>query len=222
MNWLKTIAAASCAAIIGSTASAATVVNGGFELGPNLDGSWDIFEGAGGDGPTAITGWSADPNIEIQTADTLSQIDPNSGDRYAELDTNTNATIYQDILLDAGTYLLSFFYSPRVNDTSADANTNDMSYSVAGLSGSILGAPTLGEFNYSEWTEVTGYFTVEDDDTTVTLSFQASGETPTSGCGNCGALLDDVSIAAVPLPAGLLLMLSAVGAFGFARRRTQA
>ena len=69
---------------------------------------------------------------------------------------------------------------------------------------------------------MTGYFTVAADGTEVELSFQASGETPTSGCGNCGALLDDVSIAAVPLPAGLLLMLSAVGAFGFARRRTQA
>ena len=216
MNWVKTIAAASCAAIIGSAASAATVVNGSFEDGPDLIGSWDIING-----PTPIDGWNADPNIEIQTQATLG-LTPQDGLRYAELDTNVNARIYQKIVLDAGTYLLSFFYSPRVNDTSDDADTNDMSYSVADLSGSVLGAPTPGEFNHGEWTEVTGYFTVAADGTEVELSFQASGETPTSGCGNCGALLDNVSIAAVPLPAGLLLMLSAVGAFGFARRRTQA
>ena len=213
INWLKTIAAASCAAIIGSAASAATVVNGSFEDGPAVS-NWQIFG--------SIPGWSADPNIEIQTADTLNSIDPQDGARYAELDTNTNSRIYQSIILDAGTYLLSFFYSPRVNDTSADADTNDMSYSVADLSGSIIGAPTPGEFEHGEWTKVTGYFTVGADGTEVELSFQASGETPTDGCGNCGALLDNVSIAAVPLPAGLLLMLSAVGAFGFARRRTQA
>lgn len=214
MYWLKKLAMASCAAMIASSANAATIVqNGSFEDGPAVS-NWQIFG--------SIPGWEADPNIEIQTAGTLGSIDPQEGDRYAELDTNQNSRIYQNLMLDAGTYLLSFFYSPRVNDTSDDANTNDMTYSVAGLSGSILGAPALGEFEHGKWTEVTGYFTVADDNTKVELSFQASGETPTDGCGNCGALLDNVSIAAVPLPAGLLLMLSAVGAFGFARRRTQA
>lgn len=211
MYWLKKLAMASCAAMIASSANAATIVqNGSFEDGPAVS-NWQIFG--------SIPGWEADPNIEIQTAGTLGSIDPQEGDRYAELDTNQNSRIFQDIVLDAGTYMLSFFYSPRVNQSPTD--TNDMSYSIAGLSGEILGAPD-GDFAHGAWTEVTEYFTIDADNTLATLSFQASGETPTNGCGNCGALLDNVSIAAVPLPAGLLLMLSAVGAFGFARRRTQA
>jgi len=226
MNWLKTIVAASSVAIIGSTASASTVINGSFEdignavLTGTGGGSWTFFNG--------VTGWTGDPNIEIQSNGTIGAVDAQEGSYYAELDTNQDARMFQDIALDAGTYLLSFFYSPRVN--ASPTTTNDMTYVVATDAGMptgvdlvnelITGAPNYA-YAYGEWTQVKSYFTLASSQT-IQLSFAATGGSHASGCGNCGALIDNVTLAAVPLPAGVLLMLSALGAFGFARRRTQA
>jgi hypothetical protein len=170
--------------------------------------------------------------MEVQSEGTLGNIDAHHGDYYVELVTNKVSGFHQDVLLDAGTYLLSFFYSPRVQQNSdSTTNANDMSYGIEGfdglgvslgdiLAGSVVGAPNEA-YERGEWTEVSAYFTVAQEQT-VRLSFDAIGDGFTPGCGNCGALIDSVSLAAVPLPAGVLLMLSALGAFGFARRRTQA
>lgn len=216
MNWLKTIAAASTVAIIGSVASASTVINGSFEdIGDGvLNGSgWQIFPD--------VPGWNGAPTIEIQSEPTLG-FKAQEGDYYAELDTNRNSRIFQNVVLDAGTYVLSFFYSPRVNQTPTD--TNDLGYSVSTgddlVSEIIAGAPN-DDYPHGIWTEVKAYFTLERSET-VELSFEALGAESGDNCGSCGALIDDISLAAVPLPAGVLLMLSALGAFGFARRRTQA
>lgn len=218
MKYFKTLALAACTALLTTSAGAATILNGSFEdIGSGtLNGNgWNHFSG--------IPGWTGDPNIEIQSAQTLGSIDAQHGNYYAELDTNQDAGIYQDVALDAGSYSLSFWYSPRVNAT--PTTTNDMTYSIMGAADTyidtlISGAPS-NMFPHGLWTNVVAEFTIDTAET-ITLAFAATGGSQFAGCGNCGALIDNVSIAAVPLPAGLLLMLTAIGAFGFARRRTAA
>lgn len=218
MKWARKTAAVAILATFASGAGAATVFNGDFEnIGQGvLNGSgWNIFD--------EVPGWTGMPNIEIQSAGTLASIDAQSGNNYVELDTNQDAGIFQNVALRAGSYQLSFWYSPRVD---ADmTTTNNMTYGVSGgdttyIETLITGAPNP-LFPHGEWTNVTAHFSIDASET-VTLSFDASGGSRFNGCGNCGALIDNVSIAAVPLPAGALLMLTVIGAFGFARRTTTA
>lgn len=214
MKLVKMIGAAAVCTVMASSVGAATVVNGSFEdigNGSFNGGGWNLFGG--------IPGWTGDPLVEIQSDKTLNSIDAQDGDNYAELDTNTDGSIFQDIFLTAGAYQLSFWYSPRVNDL--NTSTNDMNYSVTAggslLSGDILGAPNP-DFAFGEWTEVVSGF-VLGADATITLTFGAQGGSHYPGCGNCGALLDNVSISAVPLPAGGALLVAGLGAFGLMRRR---
>lgn len=221
VNFFKKCILTACAVVFASTAGAATiensnlVVNGSFEdIG---DGS---FNGRGWNHFSDVPGWTGDPNVEIQSNSTLGSIDAEDGVRYAELDTNQDAAIFQNIALEAGTYDLSFWYSPRVDATMT--STNDMTFSVASLATSyidtlISGAPNV-LFPHGEWTNIVSTFTLTTAEI-ITLTFAATGGSFFAGCGNCGALIDSVSIAAVPLPAGLLLMLSAFGVFAFVRRR---
>jgi len=210
--------AAIAALVVGcvSPAMSATVLNGSFEdIGSgSLNGrGWNHF--------AAIPGWTGLPNIEIQSNRTLRGIDAQEGDRYAELDTNGDFGISQDIFLTAGRYRLSFWYSPRVNDL--QTSTNDMFYSVTDqisgtlTFGAVKGAPDP-QFRHGEWTQITSNFSVAQD-TRVELLFGASGGSRYRGCGNCGALIDNVDISAVPLPAGGLLLLGGLGAFAVMRSR---
>jgi len=205
--------------VAGTSASGATVQNGGFEDlgGQTINGNWEIFPG--------IPGWTGSPNVEIQTAATLGSIDPQgTGSNYVELDTNTNSSISQDIdFTIAGNYTLSFYYSPRVN--ASPTTTNNMSFSLGNADGKIIGedidgAPNL-DFPWGEWTLVKTAFSIIDTGV-YTLKFAAFGEQRTKGCGDCGALLDNVSIApappggpsVVPLPASSLLLLGGLGVMG--------
>lgn len=211
----RVFAAAAFAAMIASGAAASTLLNGSFEDigGGTLNSSgWNHFSG--------IPGWTGVPNIEIQSAITLGSIDAQHGQYYAELDTNQDAGIFQDVALSAGRYILSFWYSPRVDAT--PTSTNDMVYSVSNgaslLSGAINGAPNAS-YPHGAWTEVTGSFEVATD-SIVRVAFAATGGSHHPGCGNCGALIDNVSISSVPLPAGGALLVAGLGAFGLMRRRS--
>lgn len=215
---------AACAVAFASTAGAATITNDNFVTNGSFEDIGDgSFNSRGWNHFSDVPGWTGDPNVEIQSGITLGSIDAQSGEYYAELDTNQDASMFQNIALDAGTYDLSFWYSPRVDAT--NTSTNDMTFSVASLATSyidtlISGAPNA-LFPHGDWTNIVATFTLTSAEI-ITLTFGATGGSLFQGCGNCGALIDNVSIAAVPLPAGLLLMLSAFGMFAFARRRATA
>jgi len=196
-------------AVNASTVGGNYVVNGDFEDTTGLS-----FNSRGWNQFASIPGWDTYRNrgIEVQSDATLGYIDAESGDYYVELDTNRNNTIFQDIYLEAGEYRLTFQYSPRTTSTI----DNDMKYFVgSALSGNIVGAPSE-DYPRGEWTEVTERFTVAVGDT-YRLRFKATGTS-----NSLGALVDTVSIAAVPLPASALMLLAGVGAIGAMKRRRKA
>lgn len=224
MSKITTLLAASCLAFAGAAANAATVTNGSFEdFSGNLnDSGWNFFSSA------QVTGWDGTPNIEIQTQPTL-DLTPQDGSAYAELDTTQNSTLSQSIDFGAaGTYELSFYYSPRVPAQNNPSNsTNDMDFSIVGdegatdgliaMNGSVTGAPN-DVYQVGQWTEVTAMFSIQTAGSYLLSFFGAGAENEQNNCGDCGALIDNVSISAVPLPASSLLLLAGLGGLGAMRR----
>lgn len=219
--------AAITAASFGASAQAASVnllTNGSFEDTPDFSGSWRVFQGSD------VDGWDvqAGAGVEIQTNSVGSVLDTLWGTNYVELDSHngnggattgpTNSAIGQDVFLKAGEYLLSFFYSPRVNSTGTD--TNGIDYSIAGLSGSVSGPNS--DYPFGVWTQLSENFTI-DTDGTYQLLFAATGTDE-----SLGGLIDNVSLTAVdqnvpvnevPLPAGMILLMTAFGGLAMARRQ---
>lgn len=198
----RTLGLVALGLLMAAPASAA-VVNGSFETlpGPLSNGNWGIF--------STINGWSelGSNGIEIQTNATLDTIDAQEGDRYVELDTTQNSAMRQILNLTAGRYLLSFWYAPRENNPVSDG----ISYAIENLTGTINTSfkPLNG------WTLVTGEFNTLGGE--VNLDFAALG-----GDGDhvsFGGLLDNVSVAAVPVPAAGLMLFAALGGLAALRRR---
>jgi hypothetical protein len=222
----KTAIVAATALLVGaSTASAVVVTNGSFEAdaGIALDGqafstlvggapgssnSWSVF--------TSLPGWTtiSGSGIEVQTNNTLTTINAQDGSHYVELDSNNDSAMQQTITFTStGRYVLSFYFSPRDGNPSS----NGIAYSISGglLSGSITG-PGSGPpvTAVGTWTPILAEFIVTTAGS-YNLVFAAS---PTDA-GSVGGLIDNVSIAAVPVPAGGLLLLGALGGLAALRRR---
>lgn len=133
--------------------------------------------------------------------------------------------MWQSVQLDAGTYEMSFWYSPREAD-----QTNGISYEVSwtdpnqavcvGMtcySGTVsVGDTVSGPGNGTSvgtWTQFKQQFTL-DVGTTIEVRFSATGDDDTYG-----GLLDSVSIAPVPLPAAGFMLLAGVAGLGAMRAR---
>jgi hypothetical protein len=195
------IAALVATAGLAAPASASVILqNGGFELGAPSSG-YTIN--------AAIPGWKqAKPfGIEVQTTGTLSTISAHSGNAYVELDTTKNSGMFQNVGLHIGRYVLSFWYSPRT----PNVKTNGINYNIAGIAGKVdnlTAGATVGA-----WTQYTFAFFAPKAKT-YKLTFAASGTSD-----GIGGLLDDVAIAAVPVPAAGFGLIAALGALGAVRRR---
>lgn len=208
------LAAAAALSLAGAPAVAVTVQNGSFEslaggVMTHNGGSWQVY--------SSIPGWTtvSGRGIEVQSNATLGSIDAVDGTRYVELDSHprrgSNSTMQQMVDLVAGTYQLEFYYSPRTNRT----NSNGIDYAVGSLlSGSISGPG--GGTSVGQWTLVSERFTVVTAGS-YALQFGAFGREDT-----LGGLIDDVSIAPVPLPAALGFLLAGLGALGLVRARRSA
>lgn len=217
---LKSLLVAASVLIPGLASGATIVENGSFEDDPGV-----VSPGIDGFGnganfatlPTSganfgiwldVPGWTvSSEGLEIQGARTI-PFSPKDGQYYAELDPVRNATISQDVTLEAGLFDLSFFYSPRVEDP----DTNGLSFALGPFVSGTLSGPDATS-PVGAWTEIRRRFTVADAGI-YTLSFAGTG-TPDSR----GAFLDDVSISPVPLPAGFILLGSAIIGFGTMGRR---
>ena len=235
LKYLASICAAGLTSVflVGAASASTLVVNGDFEdtslaggglvhgqeladLATGPGSSWDVY--------TTIPGWTtaSGAGIEVQTNRTLTSIDAQSGQHYIELDSHpsptSNSSMKQEIQLDIGTYKLSFWYSPR----NGDSNSNGIEYSVTGapddnnllLAGGVTGPSASNGTSVGAWTQFTSLFTVGSGDSPVTLLFAATGKENT-----LGGFIDSVSISAVPVPAGLPMLLTAFAGIGYAARR---
>jgi hypothetical protein len=227
------IGAATTLALCVSAASAATVVNGSFEQDPGTNGiknnssfanlavsggeSWDIF--------TALPGWTTTSGrgIEIQTAQTLATINAQDGQHYVELDSDNNSSMEQTINFGStGSYILSFFYSPR--DGRTESNVIDYSLFDAlsplttVLSGSVTGPGQVPLTAVGAWTQITAKFVITQAGN-YNLRFAASGTD-----NSFGGFIDNVSIVPVPVPvpAAGFLLIGALGGLAALRRRKTA
>lgn len=113
------------------------------------------------------------------------------------------ATLSQVISTVAGvSYDFSFF------SKASQVSDNILRYSFSDFDNSVL-VPTTNEY-----AETIGSFIANSDSTNIQFYFSTLEGTGTWR-------IDDVSVAAVPVPAALPLMASALAAFGIARRRNK-
>jgi hypothetical protein len=196
-NWRKSVACLAALPLVSIAApsqaqfftnfDSVVVPNGGFVVLPTVEG-WTAVAGAG---------------IEVQNnAAGL----PYSQNNLVELDSHNNSTM-ERFIATPGTYLLSFYYSPRPN---VPASSNGIDVMVGGTS--IFNVTGAGAGN-TVWTPYQLFITTTVVNTS--LRFSAIGTS-----NSLGGYLDDIRlVSAVPEPATWAMMLLGFGGIGFAMRR---
>lgn len=154
--------------------------------------------------PNGISGWTLSNTAEIFRNGHPSGLTASDGFQFLEMDSTANYSISQTLsnLTNGQTYKLSFDYSPRPTFA---ANTNGLNVSLdAQQIFSIASDGTsLSSVNWSSY----GYqFTATASP--VVLQFSGAGLSDSAG-----ALLDNVSVEAVPAPLPILGSGAALGYF---------
>ena len=176
-----------------STTNAATIVNGSFEDTSGMIDFTSNFDGV-------PVGWSFSGNqVQVLKSPPFapSGVD---GENYVEMyNTADLGTLSQDVngLIFGQEYELSFLWGNR---TSAFDITVEMGGTSFNASGSGL----------VNMTSASLIFTVANTIETLSITWNDPGDYGVSGA------LDAFRISAVPLPAGVWLLLSALGGLGFA------
>ncbi len=199
MKKLILTAALLCAS---SFANANFIQNGSFEDTRQANGTWSIYNN--------VNGWQtvSGPGIEIRNniVGTASH-----GVNFVELDSHngvdTNSAMAQTIATTSGAlYELLFDFSGRINQP---ANTNGISVFWNNL---LLADITAIGGSSNNWLTQQFFVTGTGNDT---LKFLATGIDDSLG-GN----IDNVQLNAVPVPAAVWLLGTAIVMFGFGRRHS--
>lgn len=223
---------ATLAMAMASAGQANVIFTDSFEL-PKT-GNWRVYDLVGDDSADPADGsegWAntVGSGIEIQTNSTLGFINAHEGDQYVELDSDrnkggtssdTNSSMTRTVDLTKGIYELVWYYFPRTNN---DGNDNLIEVFLDGhsekLGTNLIGSASLSRSGTDDWVKITNRFSVDGTDNAYGLTFRAGGKENT-----LGGFVDSVTLSAVPLPATVLMLGSALGAAGVAgwRRRRPA
>ncbi len=203
------------------TAQASLILNGDFESVDNrmgirnnqrlnqlMPGRWDVYG--------SLPGWFTESGrgIEVQASGVV--VPAHSGNHYIELDSHPNSTrsgstnsrMSQDVQLDAGNYILRFWYRPRTN-------TVDDNLINAMVDGTVIAVANERTSTLNQWREYTALFTVNSA-ATKRISFEAGG-----AANQAGGFIDSVSLTEqVPEPGTFALIGTAIAGLAWLRRRS--
>lgn len=206
---MPTLAGAATVPILNSSFEQGTTgpVNG-YQTGLNFGQL--LTTGPGVNVYRGLQGWTTTTGNRIEVRSDLSTaIDAQDGDYFISLDGGRNSNIQQSVGLAVGSYILSFWYSPE----GTSINSNRINYNLGSL---LTGTVTRGTNGASvgAWTQVQVLFNVTTAGSYL-LNFAAAGTQ-----NRVGGFLDNIQIAAVPVPAaGLGLLAGLLAMTGLRRRR---
>lgn len=200
------LAATLFAATVGA-AQSATVTNGSFETNGFASGSFTTLDAP----DTSMTGWTVSSgSVDLINTYWAAQ----DGNYSVDMNGNAAATIIGSItgLVIGSAYELSFWLSANVDGAPVVKSIDAI---VGGTSGSYLFDSTGLTNAGLGWKKFTLLFTAAS--TTEILTFSS-----TTGGDFFGPALDNITVSAVPLPAGAPLLLAALAGLGLLRRRRKA
>lgn len=198
---LKTLMLSSLAAIAATTATPAMAVTnfftdfdsysvpfGGYVIIPSVEG-WTATAGDG---------------IELQNHAAGT---PFSSPNLVELDSNNNSEMSR--MIDAGSYVLDWYYSARPGEA---AETNPIRIIVDSVGSAAITLSGIGNTD-TQWVHYQAFFTTQ---TSTFLRFRAEGTSD-----SLGGYLDNINLVgtAVPEPSTWAMLIFGFGLVGFVSRR---
>ncbi|WP_242140066.1 PEPxxWA-CTERM sorting domain-containing protein [Sphingomonas sp. TREG-RG-20F-R18-01] len=197
MRSLKMIAALAASATLACAAPAFAVTT----FTTNFD-SMSFGTGPGFTTLSSYEGWTGGAHgIEVQYNNVAGKAF--SGANLVELDTSANSSMSR--LIDAGSYILRYWYSDRPG---VPASSNGIAVLLNGVQ-SFASIGGNGD-EQTDWRRQTFAFNVSAP---TTLTFAALGTSDSRG-----GYIDSVSLSAVPEPASWAMMIAGFGMMGFALR----